>query len=153
MIDREKSETSEKTETARDELRRAYLLVSFGRFDEAIEACRRADRLLEGGHPLPKTLAGNFSIARGDVATGLKLLREAIERFPDEPLPRIHFAEACFVDGRMRRGERALERARALDESESTFAELIDEVERAWAGVDSGDVPPPLRVSNGNRAC
>lgn len=151
MIDREMSETSEEMETARDELRRAYLLVSFGRFDEAIEACRRANRLLDGGHPLPKTLAGNFSIARGDVATGLKLLREAIERFPDEPLPRIHFAEACFVDGRMRRGERALERARSLDES--TYAELIGEVEKAWRGVDSGDVPPPLRVSNGDRAC
>lgn len=130
---------------AREDLRRAYLLVSFGDFDPAIEACRRADRRIEGDHHLPKTLEGNFQVARGDVREALGTLRTVTRAHPGAALPRIHFAEACLLAGRRRQGERALEKARELDDGE--HADMIAKLEAAWEDVDPDEVPPPVEIA------
>jgi len=145
------SETSSQTHdeeawaAARRDLQRAYLLVSYGDIEPAIEACRRADRRIEGAHHLPKTLEGNFQVARGEVRAALGTLRGVARAHPEASLPRIHFAEACLLAGRARQGERALERARELDDGE--HAEMIAGLEAAWDDLDPDDVPPPVEIA------
>ena len=133
-------------EAARRDLQRAYLLVSFGHVDPAIEACRRADRRIDGDHHLPKTLAGNFQIAAGELRAALRTLREVTRAHPQAALPQAHFAEACLLAGRQRQGERALATARELDDGEHT--ELIDRLEAAWRGIAPDEVPPPVEIAD-----
>lgn len=132
-------------EEVRRELKRAYLLVSWGNFDEAIEVCRRADQLAEPAHHLPRTMIGNFLVAKGEVGEALKVLRQVTREFPEEALPQIHFSEACYLAGRKRQGDRAFSKACDLDDGE--YAELLDELEASWGEVDPGDLPPPLEVA------
>lgn len=130
---------------ARRELKRAYLLVSVGEIEPAIEKCRRADRRIDGAHHLPETLAGSFQIARGEMREAIATLREVTRAHPEAALPRAHFAEACFFAGRTRQGERALEKARELDDGD--HAELIAELETIWKGVDPDEIPPPVDIA------
>lgn len=148
MTDTTDDEQQNGWDEARDELRRAYLLVSFGNYDEAIEACHRADDLVDGSHHLPKTLEGNFLVSRGDVRAAIKTLRKVTKSFPDETLPQIHFAEACYFGGRKRQGDRALKKAKDLDDGE--YREMIDELEAAWEDVEPDEIPPPLEVGDSN---
>ena len=103
-------------EEVRRELKRAYLLVSWGNFDEAIEVCRGADQLAEPAHHLPRTMIGNFLVAKGEVGEALKVLRQVTREFPEEALPQIHFSEACYLAGRKRQGDRAFSKACDLDD-------------------------------------
>jgi len=140
----ETERTDETWEQSRRELRRAYLLVGFGNIDEAIEICRKVDERLESAHHLPGTMEGEFLVAKGDLRGALGRLREVTRSFPDEPLPRLHFAEACYLDGRTEQGSRALERARELDDGE--HAEFAASLEETWCGVEPEEIPPPVRV-------
>lgn len=128
----------------RDELRRAYLLVSFGNVDAGIEICREVDDRLGGAHHLPATLEGEFLVAKGELREAIGRLRETIQRFPEQVLPRLHFAEACYLDGRTEQGERALEEARERHDGEHT--ELLESLEETWGDVDAEAIPPPVRI-------
>jgi Flp pilus assembly protein TadD len=141
----EETQVPEGWEEARDELRRAYLLVSFGMVDEAIEVCRRADGLIDGGHHLPRTMEGSFLIARGDVTEALKLLRRVTRGNPQAVLPRVHFAEACYSAGRTRQGERALSKARQLDNGE--HERMIEKLKETWGELEAAEIPPPVELA------
>lgn len=132
-------------EGARRDLRRAYLLVNFGHLEPAIEACRRADRRIDGNHPLPKTLEGNFQVARGEIRKALGTLRSVTRAHPEAALPRIHFAEACLLAGRERQATRAMEKARELDDGE--HGELLASLEAAWEGIAPDETPPPVEIA------
>lgn len=136
--------TTDNLDEARDELRRAYLQVSFGKYPEAIAACERAAQLAPDHH-LPATLKGSFEMAAGRVRDALGTLRGVTRRHDEEALPQIYFAEACFMAGRRRQGERALDKAEALLDSQE-LADLIDSLRQTWASVDADELPPPLVV-------
>ena len=144
-MDAEHTDADGAYEASRSELRRAYLLVSFGRFEAAVEACRRADDLIDGGHHLPKTLEGSFLISKGDTAEALQVLRRVVADRPEVALPRIHFAEACFLEGRMRQGEHHLEEARRIDDGRHDA--LIERLAEAWLEVEVESIPPPMEVA------
>jgi tetratricopeptide (TPR) repeat protein len=137
---------------AQIELKRAYLHVSFGQYDQGIEACERAADAAPD-HYLPATLRGSFEMAAGRVRDALGTLRPVTRRYPDEALPRLYFAEACFLAGRHRQGERALNQAYSIcqkqsDESPSEqVVALLDELRRTWESVEPVHVPPPLVVN------
>ncbi len=137
-------QTSEAPVSARDELRRAYMHVSFGQYDEAIAACERAAKVAPD-HYLPPTLQGSFELACGRVRDALGTLRGVTRRHGDEPLPQIYFAEACLLSGRRRQGERALDKAERLADSEEV-EQLVDELRQIWEAIDPSQMPPPLVV-------
>jgi predicted Zn-dependent protease len=131
-------------ERARQELRRGYMLVSFGQFEPAIEACRRADELVDGEHHLPRTLEGNALVARGDLREAIGVLREVTQNFPQAALPQMHFAEACYLAGRKRQADRALDRAGELDDGE--HADFLEALQTTWRDVDADEIPPPIEI-------
>lgn len=135
---------SDDWECARQELRRGYMLVSFGQFDAAIEACRRADDLIGGEHHLPRTIEGNALVARGEVREAIRLLREVTREFPEAALPKMHFAEACYFAGRKRQADRALDEARELDDGE--HAEFLEALQTTWRDVEADEIPPPIEI-------
>ena len=130
--------------TAQTELKRAYLHVSFGQYDEAIAAAKRAAQIAPEHH-LPPTLEGSFELAAGRVRKALGTLRKVTKRHPDQVLPQIHFAEACFMAGRHRQAKRAMDRASGM-EAAAEHAQLLEELERTWGSVEPSEVPPPLVV-------
>jgi predicted Zn-dependent protease len=157
MINNVSNDELDSSETsARTELKRAYLCVSFGQFEQAIEACDRAADAAPRHH-LPATLRGSFQMSAGRVRDALATLRSVTRAHPDQPLPKVYFAEACFMAGRRRQGERALEQAEEICQSDSEqrpdseqtwrdCAELIAYLRQTWQSVEPSQVPPPLVV-------
>lgn len=135
---------------AQDDLKRAFLHMSFAQYDEAIAACERAaDHAPE--HPLPAALKGSFELAAGRVRKALGTLRRTTKQHPGDALSHIYFAEACFLAGRHRQGRRALARAEALIEAEGRdvehgvdLTELISNVGQVWGEIDMSELPPPV---------
>jgi predicted Zn-dependent protease len=120
-------------EDARETLSRAYLLVGWGQIDAAVDLCERVDAELGGAHPLPQTLAGGFLVGAGRMSEGLKRLGATVRRFPRAPLPGIQFAEACFLAGRQRQAERAMDRVRPLlDEASEESRRWFDSLQEVW---------------------
>jgi len=130
--------------TARAELKRAYMLAHFGRFDEAIACCQKAAEIAPD-HVLPPTMEGAFLTAAGRNRKALGHLRKVVKRFSDEPLPRLHFAEACLLAGRVKKGFGELDAAVELDE-EGEHAELAQLLRETFDGLDKNDIPDPLEV-------
>lgn len=128
--------------TAQTELRRAYLMIEWGRLADALEACSAASQR-EPDSPLPDTMAGSFLCAYGHHSEALKRLRKASRQAPDFALPHIYFAEASFLMGRPKVAQRSLARAKELDE-EGEFDVLIDHLEALFADCD--ELPQPLVV-------
>lgn len=143
--DSQSDEKDPELEAAQSELKRAYLLLGWGNYEEAIEICEEVDASLDGKHHLPETMRGSFLLAQGKVREALKVLRGVTKRFSDEALPQIYFAEACYLAGRQKQGDRALRKAKKLD-GDGEHAELLENLEETWEDVDPADVPPPLKV-------
>lgn len=127
---------------AREALQRAYLYLGFGQYPEAIEACARAAELAPE-HALPHTLKGSFEMAAGRMGEALATLRQATQRHPDDVLAQLYFAEACFLAGRHRPGQRALARAQGMAMDEALRA-LCAELEAFWAQMPPEVMPPAL---------
>jgi predicted Zn-dependent protease len=136
------TESDEAALAAQEELKRAWMQVSFGQFDRAIESCRRAAQLLPDHH-LPPTLEGSFELAAGRVRQALGTLREATRRHQDQPLSWLYFAEACFLGGRRRQAVRALGKAEALPDP-GEVGELIEQLRQTWQDIEPSEMPPPL---------
>lgn len=133
---------------ARSALQRAYLLVGFGRFDEAIAACDEAGELLPD-HPLAPALKGAFMLARGQALEAMQHLARVQRRFPDDPMTRLHYCEALFFAGRSQRAWKeldALERTLVHDEPNSPWLEFARGLRACWQDVPAGTLPAPLVV-------
>lgn len=137
--------TEETTLAARTELRRAYLHLSYGDIDAALEACARA-RTLAPEQAAPRLIEGATLTAAGRLRDAVGVLRAATQRWPDEPLGHVYFAEACWLMGRARQASQALERAERLD-TPGDLAPYIADLRAAWAAV--GEAPAPVRISAG----
>ncbi|QDG53392.1 tetratricopeptide repeat protein [Persicimonas caeni] len=150
-----KNEVEASASSARVELKRAFLHMSFAQYDEAIAACDRAAACAPE-HSLPVALKGSFEMAAGRVRDALGTLRRATKRHPGDALSHIYFAEACFLAGRERQAERALSRAEKLAEACADIGQqgvgqqdvdlvgLIENLRQTWRDIGSSQVPPPL---------
>lgn len=112
------------------ELKRAYLMVEQGDLEQARERCALAKQLAPQ-QPLPQILEANILSAQGAHKEALALLRQVTKRWPDEALGHIHFAEVCFMMGRVSQAQRALEVARAKASSPDQV-ELIETLSSFW---------------------
>jgi predicted Zn-dependent protease len=99
---------------AKTELKRAYLMIEWGRLDDALAACEDAAKAAPG-HPLPYALAGSFLSAFGRHGDALKQLRKALRVAPDDPFANLCFAETSLMLGRTGPARRALDRLRNGD--------------------------------------
>jgi predicted Zn-dependent protease len=116
--------------------------MGFGQFDEALESCARAERLL-GEHYLPATLRAAVLSARGQHAEAIRALKRIRDNHPEQALPHLYFAEACFFSGRTRQAERALACADDCEKSQDEEA-FLERLRAVWEQVEPADVPPPL---------
>src|SRR5690554_5091864 len=128
--------------SAQDSLKQAYLFLSFGRYQEAIDACDAAARLAPK-HPLAPTLKGSFEMSVGRVGDALGTLRAVTRRHPKYPLAWLYFAEACFLDGRSAAAQRALSELDKLPLTDALL-EFRDELVQVWSSVARDVIPPPL---------
>jgi tetratricopeptide (TPR) repeat protein len=123
-------------------LKRAYLLTSFGLYDEAIQCCERAAVLASHDEDLilSKTLMGSFFTASGRPSQAIKILLPLHRAHPQAALTGLHLAEACFFAGRPRRGWKilsSLSRDAIEDCGAAAFAATLEETWRALEGVPS----------------
>lgn len=132
------------TLAARTELRRAYLHLSYGDVDAALEACARA-RTLAPEQAAPRLIEGSALIAAGRLRDAVGVLRAVTQRWPSEPLGHVYFAEACWLMGRARQAERAIERAEALDTT-GEHAEYIESLRGTWEAFGEGAQPEPVVI-------
>lgn len=123
-------------------LRSAYLYLSYGQYQEAIEACELAASLAPE-HPLAPTLKGSFEMAVGRISDALGTLRRVTRRHPDHPLALLYFAEACFLAGRTSAAQRTLSKVENLPLS-GALREFKDELVGVWASLPTEAMPPPL---------
>jgi predicted Zn-dependent protease len=139
-------QTNQAIEEARRELRRAYLLVSFGDFDQALHICRDLTEKLPE-HPLPAAMEGAFLTASGKPQSALKLLSRVIRRFPESALARLYFCEACLLSGRLPRGLKELEKLdpNLLDTPE--LKEFAASLKDTFDGLDPAAIPAPVIVA------
>lgn len=130
-------------EQAKIELKRAYVQLGFGQFDEALQSCSAAGDVLDD-HYLPQTLRGAILSASGRHKEALKTLKDLRLRHPERALPHLYFAEACLLSGRRQQGERALDAATQCEKS-SQERQMLEHLRQLWSQVDPDVVPPPLK--------
>lgn|SRR5690554_406979 len=128
--------------SAQELLKKAYLLLSYGQYEEAIAACEEASKVAPG-HPLAAVLKGSFEMAVGRVNDALGTLRAVTNRHPEHPLALIYFAEACFLAGRSAAAQRALAQLDKLTLSEA-LCEFRDELVQVWDSMALDIIPPAL---------
>ena len=121
---------------AKTELRRAYLMIEWGRLDDALAACDRAKELLPSPHPMPDALAGSFLSAFGHHTDALKRFRRALRLDPDHIFSNIAFAETCLFLGRDRQARRALERVERSEGPAEQWREEMLSLQREIGSTD-----------------
>lgn len=132
-------------EAGRTKLRQAYVLVSFGFINEALEICEEVAVELPD-HPIAPTLKGAFLIASGQPQAALKHLAKVMRRHPRSALTRLYFCEACLLSGR---GGRGLKELQALDEDLLDTQDLrlfADSLKQVFEDIDPSMIPAPLIV-------
>ena len=113
--------------SAQTELKRAYMLIEYEAWDEAIDACDRAiDRA--DGDPLPLALKGSILSACGEFASAMKVLRPLTRDHSDFVLGHLFLVETLFLSGKIPQGKKALSRAKELDgaSNHQEFIELLE---------------------------
>lgn len=122
---------------AQQELKRAYLMIEQGDFDQALSCCESAAKLADQS-PLARILQANILASTGNLKEALGQLRQITKRWPAEPLGHLHFAEVCFFMNRMPQAQKALVAARALELDEEQV-EFLDQLEQFWSASPAQD--------------
>lgn len=130
---------------AQKALKKAYLLLSFGHFDEALAACSEAARLCPGNSVAP-ALHGAILIAAGRTNDAIQFLSRIIRRYPNDALPRLYFCEACLLGGRFQRGMKELEKIGATLPEDSPWREFYENLRATFDGLEPKEIPAPLVV-------
>ena len=130
---------------AQKALKKAYLLLSFGHFDQAIVACSEAAALCPGNCVAP-SLHGAILIASGRTTDAIQYLSRIIRRYPDETLPRLYFCEACLLGGRAQRGLKELNAIGKTITDDSPWKAFYDSLHATFDGLDLTLIPQPLLV-------
>ena len=123
------------------ELKRAYLMIEHGQWEEAFASCELAAKLAPHS-PTPRLLYGHFLASAGRPREALAELRQVTRRWPDLALGHLYFAEACFMAGRKDQGLKALGAARAQG-LEPDLAALADSLEQVWTGELAASLNAP----------
>ena len=139
-----KGKEEESRREGQGELKRAYLLTTYGHYEAAMQACDRAREFL-GDDPLPGALKGAILSASGRPKEAIRELNGVCRRHREAILPALYLAEACFLAGRMRRGWKVLREINPAALKESPWAEFAAELEQGWEGLERG--PEILEVS------
>ena len=126
-------------------LKKAYLLLSFGHFDQALLACKQATELCPDNYVAP-SLHGAILIASGRVTDAIQYLSRIIRRYPDEPLPRLYFCEACLLGGRTQRGLKELSTIGKTIATDSPWFAFYESIQATFDGLDPSLIPAPLVV-------
>lgn len=129
--------------SVRAELKRAYLQLSWGRFDEALRSCDHAAKRAPD-HCSARTLRAAILSARGEHEDAIRELRAVRREHPGEALPAIFMAEALLLSGRVVQGLRLLDVAVKVAET-AQEEELASSLRSFWSEVDVDAIPPPLR--------
>lgn len=149
---KQKEETDPK-EQARRELKRAFVLTSFGYFEEALEACERAAQFGDDDC-LPRTIQGAILTASGRPLEAMKSLGDLRRRHKEAILPALYLAEACFMAGRHRRGWKILDSVDEEALEESPWADFARQLRTTWEDLgDLEELPEAITVpfENGTR--
>ncbi len=125
-------------------LKRAFLLTSFGLFDDAIQCCQQAAALDES--PLSDTLHGAILTASGKPLEAIKHLLPIHRAHPDHLLTSLHLAEACFLAGRHRRGWKILNALSDDELRQSPWADLATSLRDTWESLVDLQPQQPLVV-------
>lgn len=135
--------------TPRQLLKRAYVSMNCGYFEEAIEACvvaaERADDPL-----VADTLRGAILTASGRPTEALQLLMPLHRQREDAILTALYLAEACFFAGRIRRGWKVLDGIDPEELDDSPWRDFADQLRRSWEQrSDDDQLVQPLRIPIG----
>lgn len=133
----------EHQQEAQQELQRAHLLMSYGHFEKALDACDRAESLL-GDDPLPGAIKGSVLLAAGKVKPAMVALNRHYNRHKESFLTGLYLAEACFLSRRSRRGWKILGELEERGLRESSYAQLGEELRAAWEQLEELDQLAPL---------
>lgn len=131
---------------AREELQRAYLFVTYGHLNEAMDACERAATHLPD-EPLPHTLKGAILTASGQLPQAMRTLQQVLRAHRGDILASLYLAEACFLAGRHRRAWRLLEELDAEALALSPHGELAIALRETWSQIAPEELPKPLVVN------
>ncbi|MBA2660962.1 MAG: tetratricopeptide repeat protein [Bradymonadaceae bacterium] len=126
-------------------LKRAYLLLGYGHFEQAIAACEEAIAHCPN-HPLAPALQGAILCASGRTSEALQHLARVMRRFPDEIVARIYFCEACFLGGRTQRGFKELDKLDDELSDDDPWTPFVDSLRESFEGLDPKQIPPALVV-------
>ena len=138
-------QSTHRLEAGRTKLQQAYVLLSFGFIDEALEFCEQVAVELPD-HPIAPTLKGAFLIASGQTQAALKYLAKVLRRHPRSALTRLYFCEACLLSGRRGRGLKELQ---ALDKDLLDTEDLrlfANSLKQVFEDIDPTMIPAPLIV-------
>ena len=108
---------------ANQEFKRAYLLMDYERWDDALQACANAASLAPD-HWLPDTLRGSILCAQGELPQAVKALKAVADRHPNRAYPRLQLAEALLLSGSYAQARRHLQEAEAAEDV-AEYGELL----------------------------
>lgn len=139
----ESTEKMDVDERGKSELQRAYLLMGFGRFEEALQVCDEVATYLEES-ALPGAIRGAILIAAGRPQEAMKELSRHCRAHPTSLLSEIYLAEACFLAGRSRRAWKILDRLWTRGVAESPFGELTENLRESWSQLEEVESRAPV---------
>ena len=126
-------------------LKKAYLLLSYGHFNQAINSCTEATKLCPDNYLAP-SLHGAILVAAGRINEAIQHLSRVMRRFPNEILPRLYFCEACLLGGRTQRGLKELGTIGKTITEDSPWFPFYENVQATFEGLDPSQIPAPLVV-------
>ena len=142
----ESAQDQERQASAQQLLKKAYLLLSNGHFEEALNYCDRAAEESEDD-VLARTLRGAFLTASGRPVEAMQELMRLHQRRRETILSALYLAEACFLAGRHRRGWKVLEGIDDQELAESRWTGLAAQLHETWDGLaELEGLPKPLTV-------
>ncbi len=134
---------------AQQQLKRAFVLTSYGFFQEALQSCERAANLSDD-ELVPRTIQGAILTASGRPSDAMKVLIRLQREHKNSILCSLYLAEACFLAGRHRRGWKTLNSLEEEAVAQSPWAEFYQNLRTAWEELEEIEgLPGPLRVPMG----
>lgn len=146
------SETDIEHSSPKQLVQRAYVLMSFGYIEEALEACDEAARRAEepDDEVTAQSVKGAMLSASGRPKEAMRQLMGLRRKYGEAILPALYLAEACFLAGRSRRAWKILD---GLDQERlgrSPWAQFASQLRATWELLsDVDDLPEPVTVPFG----
>lgn len=141
----DKIRNDEGLSAAQLQLKRAYVLTSYGFYNEALAACEEATALSDD-ELVPRTVYGAILTASGRAKEAMRHLNQLHRAHRDAILPALYLAEACFLANRHRRAWKILEGLDPQALAQSPYADFAKQLRQAWGELEELDRLPGLLV-------